>query len=71
MLRSVSPWETGRRRFYSGEKLETAVFISNDDDQFRDFHNLQLTAIFADRQEQALAEWPNFPMARPFAFPLP
>src|SRR5438128_3782811 len=34
--------ETGRRRFFSGEKLETAVFVTNDDEQFRDYRNLEL-----------------------------
>jgi hypothetical protein len=34
--------ETGRRRFYGGEEFETAVYISNDDDKFRDYKNLEL-----------------------------
>jgi hypothetical protein len=28
--------ETGRRRFFAGEKVKTNVFITNDDEQFRD-----------------------------------
>jgi hypothetical protein len=35
--------ETGRRRFFSGETVETAVFITNDDERGRDFRDLQLT----------------------------
>lgn len=34
--------ETGRRRFMSGEELETAVFISNDDESHRDLTDLKL-----------------------------
>ena len=32
--------ETGRRRFFGGESLESAVFVTNDDEQFRDYSNL-------------------------------
>jgi hypothetical protein len=35
--------ETGRRRFYSGEQVETAVFVTNDDEQFRDLAELKLS----------------------------
>ena len=37
--------ETGRRRFYGGEESETAVYVSNDDDKFRAFHDLSLTSL--------------------------
>jgi beta-galactosidase len=37
--------ETGRRRFFTGEKLETAVFVTNDDEQFRDLTDLTLEVI--------------------------
>lgn len=40
--------ETGRRRFFAGEEIDTAVFITNDDEQFRDFRGLTLTAVFID-----------------------
>jgi len=49
-------WETGRRRFFDGEKMNTAVFISNDDDQFRDFHNLKLKVTFPNFETQMLAD---------------
>ena len=51
--------ETGRRRFFSGEEIETAVFITNDDDRFRDFSGLTLQAIFVDektKKEIAVAD---------------
>ncbi len=34
--------ETGRRRFAYGETLDTAVYITNDDEQFRSYKNLEL-----------------------------
>jgi len=34
--------ETGRRRFYAGEEVNTAVFITNDDDRFQDHTNLDV-----------------------------
>jgi hypothetical protein len=40
--------ETGRRRFYGDEHLETAVFITNDDEQFRDHRDLKIQALFVD-----------------------
>nr|MBA3296320.1 hypothetical protein [Acidobacteriota bacterium] len=42
--------ETGRRRFYAGEEVETAAFITNDDEQFRDLDGLTLRALFVDEQ---------------------
>ncbi|MCA1594625.1 MAG: hypothetical protein LC754_18750 [Acidobacteria bacterium] len=42
--------ETGRRRFYAGEEIETAVFITNDDEQFRDLRGLTLRAAFVDER---------------------
>jgi hypothetical protein len=36
--------ETGRRRFFSGEEIETAVFVTNDDERFRDYEGLAVTA---------------------------
>ncbi len=40
--------ETARRRFYSGEELETNVFVSNDDEQFCDYAGLSVQAQFVD-----------------------
>jgi len=59
-------WETGRRRFFGGEKVETAVFISNDDDQFRDFHNLKLELTFSNTETVCCRMWWNFPIPKPF-----
>jgi len=42
--------ETGRRRFFAGEQFETAVFITNDDEQFRDFRGLTLRVAFVDEK---------------------
>jgi len=42
--------ETGRRRFFAGEEIETAVFITNDDEQFRDFRGLTLRVAFVDEK---------------------
>jgi hypothetical protein len=40
--------ETARRRFYSGEEVTTSVFVTNDDEQFRDFNDLQIEFAFVD-----------------------
>ncbi|MBA2341721.1 MAG: hypothetical protein H0V88_15135 [Pyrinomonadaceae bacterium] len=40
--------ETGRRRFYAGEEINTGVFVTNDDEQFRDLSALQLQVSFVD-----------------------
>ncbi len=42
--------ETGRRRYYSGETVDTAVFITNDDEQYRNFRGLNLSAVFVDEK---------------------
>ncbi|MEP6913564.1 MAG: glycoside hydrolase family 2 TIM barrel-domain containing protein [bacterium] len=42
--------ETGRRRFYSGEVIDTVAFITNDDEQFRDLRGLTLRAVFIDER---------------------
>lgn len=48
--------ETGRRRFHAGEKIETAVYITNDDEQFRDLRGLTLQVSFVDeRAKKTLA----------------
>ncbi|MBA3513029.1 MAG: hypothetical protein H0T77_01460 [Pyrinomonadaceae bacterium] len=43
-------WETARRRFYAGEEMDTAVFITNDDEQFRDLRGLTLRVAFVDER---------------------
>jgi hypothetical protein len=45
--------ETGRRHFFSGEKLDTAVFVSNDSDDFGEFGGGQLEVQLADRASGA------------------
>ena len=42
--------ETARRRFYAGEEIETAVFVTNDDDEWRDHQNLKLEVEFEDAE---------------------
>ncbi|MFB3825108.1 MAG: glycoside hydrolase family 2 protein [Bryobacteraceae bacterium] len=34
--------ESGRRRFWSGEEVATAVFVTNDDERFRDWDGLRV-----------------------------
>lgn len=41
--------ETGRRRFTSGEALQSAVFITNDDEQGRDLEKGQICTEFVNR----------------------
>lgn len=41
-------WETARRRFHAGEQIATSVYVTNDDEQFRDLHDLRLRAKFVD-----------------------
>ncbi len=38
--------ETAQRRFYAGDAVKTAVYVTNDDEQFRDFKNLQIEFSF-------------------------
>ncbi len=45
--------ETGRRRFYSGEQVETAVFITNDDEQFRDQQDLNVEFLLEETDSHA------------------
>ncbi|MBA2302598.1 MAG: hypothetical protein H0W08_08185, partial [Acidobacteria bacterium] len=35
-------------RFYAGEEIDTGVFVTNDDEQFRDRQRLSLRAVFVD-----------------------
>ncbi|HVV01896.1 MAG TPA: glycoside hydrolase family 2 TIM barrel-domain containing protein, partial [Verrucomicrobiae bacterium] len=57
--------ETGRRRFYSGETVQTAVFVTNDSDDFEARSNLDLKISFlkdgssAEITNVSLAEIPR------------
>jgi hypothetical protein len=66
--------ETGRRRFYGGEEFDTAVYVSNDDDQFRDYHNLPLFSLngpFQGMKELPLvATLPDLPYGRTVHIPV-
>lgn len=63
-------WETGRRRFFVNEKLDTAVFISNDDDQYRDFHNLRLEVSFPGAPPRVLARVDELPYGKTIRVPV-
>jgi hypothetical protein len=66
--------ETGRRRFYGGEEFETAVYISNDDDKFRDYHNLPLYSLNGPFQGMTelpqVATVPDLPYGRTVRIPV-
>ena len=47
--------ETGRRRFFSGEHIDTAVFVTNDDEKQRNYADLRLEVSFVDRKTGAIA----------------
>jgi beta-galactosidase len=40
--------ETTQRRFFAGDTIDTAIYVSNDDEQFRDFEHLTLQVQFDD-----------------------
>lgn len=40
--------ETAQRRFYANGSVKTSVFVTNDDEQFRDFKDLQIEISFID-----------------------
>ncbi|MGI8965408.1 MAG: hypothetical protein ACR2H1_04885, partial [Limisphaerales bacterium] len=42
--------ETGRRRFFQSEQIETAVFITNDDENQKDYSDLRIEINFIDRK---------------------
>lgn len=44
--------ETGRRRFFADEEIETAVFITNDDEQFRDFRGLTCVWLWLTKSQK-------------------
>ena len=47
--------ETARRRFYEGDAVKTAVYVTNDDEQFRDFKNLQIEFSFVDTKGKQIS----------------
>ncbi len=47
--------ETAQRRFYTNDAVKTSVFITNDDEQFRDFQNLSVEFSFTDRNGKQIA----------------
>ncbi|CAN5672844.1 beta-galactosidase [soil metagenome] len=56
--------ETGRRRFHAREEIDTAVFVTNDDEQFRDLRDLTLRASFVDaRTQKEVAAAADIPLA--------
>jgi hypothetical protein len=50
--------------------VATAVFISNDDDQYRNFHHLQLQVAFGDSKDYKLAEVPDLPYSQTIRVPV-
>jgi len=40
--------ETAQRRFYGGDSIKTAIFVTNDHEKFRDFDNLNIEISFVD-----------------------
>ena len=49
--------ETARRRFFAGERVDTAVFVTNDDERFRGLANLRIEVLF----DGAVAAWAGLP----------
>jgi beta-galactosidase len=47
--------ETAQRRFYGGDSIKTSVFITNDDEQFRDFKNLTLEISFVNENDKQIS----------------
>lgn len=41
--------ETSRRRFFTGEQIETAVFVTNDEEHQKNYSDLRIELIFLDR----------------------
>jgi len=67
--------ETGRRRFYEGEEMDTAIFVTNDDDRFQDHHNLELRSVvnFTYDNHDLLSSFaigiPHLPHHQPSEYP--
>ena len=47
--------DTAQRRFYGGDTIKTSVFVTNDDEQFRNFNNLQIEFSFVDASGKQIA----------------
>ncbi len=47
--------ETAQRRFYANDSIKTAVFVTNDDERFRDFQNLSVEFSFVDQTGKQIA----------------
>jgi hypothetical protein len=68
--------ENGRRRFYGGEEFETAVYLSNDDDKFRDYHDLSLFSLngpipfWTKKEEPKVANFSQLPYGRTIRIPV-
>jgi hypothetical protein len=55
--------ETSQRRFYSGDTIKTNVFVTNDDEQFRDLKDLTIVVQLLDAQGNQLPEVANSALA--------
>jgi hypothetical protein len=53
--------ETTQRRFFARDTLKTAVYISNDDEQARDFESLTLNVSFADDDHRQIGQIQKLP----------
>ncbi|MDQ3710813.1 MAG: hypothetical protein M3388_01130 [Acidobacteriota bacterium] len=40
--------ETAQRRFYANDSIKTSIFVTNDDEKFRDFDNLNIEIAFVN-----------------------
>lgn len=47
--------ETAQRKFFAGDRIKTSVFVTNDDEQFRDYKNLTLEFSFVDAGGKQIA----------------
>ena len=47
--------ETAQRRFYTNDSIKTSVYVTNDDEQFRDFSNLAIEFSFVDASGKQIA----------------
>jgi len=47
--------ETAQRRFYANDTIKTSVFVTNDDEQFRDFQNLSVEFSFVDQNGKQIS----------------
>ncbi|MDQ3132787.1 MAG: hypothetical protein M3Q99_18715, partial [Acidobacteriota bacterium] len=47
--------ETAQRRFYANDSTKTAIFVTNDDEKFRDFDNLNVEISFINANGKQLS----------------